>query len=98
MLAVVLCWLNLLLLAGLVVLAVELGDPRQPTCPALLRGLPLGGLLSAALTGALLIVRVRRRRGDGRPPEGRWRGAILPLAAVLFLPFLVYWNLLGLPF
>jgi dienelactone hydrolase len=90
--------LNLVLLLGLTVLVLGLGDQRRPVCPAVLRCLPLGGSLSAVLTALFLSVVLVKWRGGGLPQAGRWHLGASVLALALFVPFLLYWNLLGLPF
>jgi dienelactone hydrolase len=94
-LAWALCVLNLVVLAGLVVLVLDVGDQRHPAYPPVLGWLPLGGSLSAALTVVLL---VRAWRAGGGTRGARWRYRLLGLTAALFVPFLLYWDLLGIRF
>jgi hypothetical protein len=88
--------LNLALLTGLVALALGLADQREPRHPGVLNGLPLVGSLSACLTLTLLALLLARRRvpGDSRRKKMGW--ALFATCAVAFVPFLYYWNLLGL--
>jgi CubicO group peptidase (beta-lactamase class C family) len=52
-------------------------------------------LLSTALTGALAILVVPFWRNRQGSPWGRFHCSLVTLSAVLFVPFLMYWNLLG---
>jgi dienelactone hydrolase len=94
LLAGVLCLLNLALLVALVLLGLALGDQRRPECWPTFLWLPAGGSLSVALTVLLLarLVLHWRRRGI------RLRRAAFAVALGLFLPFLLYWNLVGTRF
>ncbi len=96
-LAQALCTLNLVLLAGLVVLVQAVSNQIRPACPPALRLLPLAGGLSALLTVVLVAFTARAWRSGVRM-RGRWWWAFIALAEACFLPFLSYWDLLGTPF
>jgi dienelactone hydrolase len=88
--------LNLALLAGLVALALGVADQRDPRYPGVLNGLPLAGSLSAGLTLTLLALLLARRRLPGDSRRKRMGRVLFATCAVAFVPFLYYWNLLGL--
>jgi uncharacterized protein len=96
-LAQALCTLNLVLLAGLVVLVQAVSNQMRPACPPALRLLPLAGGLSALLT-VLLVAFTARAWRSGVWRRGMWWWAFIALAGACFLPFLLYWDLLGTPF
>jgi pimeloyl-ACP methyl ester carboxylesterase len=90
--------LNLVLLTGLVALAFELANLWEPSYPALLNWLPLVGSLSVCLTLMLsaLLVASWRAVADSRRSRIGW--VMFATCAIAFVPFLYYWNLLGLGF
>jgi uncharacterized protein len=87
--------LNLALLTGLVTLALGLANPWEPRYPRVLNGLPLAGSLSAglALTLWALLLACRRAPAGSRPRGTGW--VLFATCATVFVPFLHYWNLLG---
>lgn len=62
-----------------------------------LRALPLAGLLSTGLTIALLILTALAWKGDWSK-GARLRHTLFVLVALAFIPWLSYWNLIGLWF
>ncbi len=96
-LAQALCAINLVLLAGLVVLVQAVSDQIRPSCPPALRLLPSAGGLSALLS-VLLVAFTARAWRSGVWMRGMWWWSFIALAAACFLPFLFYWDLLGTPF
>jgi alpha-beta hydrolase superfamily lysophospholipase len=92
-----LCSLNLLLLVGLVVLVQAVGNQIQPVCPPLLRFLPLAGALSGLLTLLVLGFLARAWR-SGSWVQSMWWSACIGVVGLCFVPFLVYWNIIGSPF
>jgi hypothetical protein len=88
--------LNLALLAGLVTLACGLAIQWEPAYPVILGWLPLAGSLSVCLTLALLAILAARWP---LVAISLWRRAawlVFAICAIGFVPFLNYWNLLGL--
>ena len=87
--------LNLALLAGLVALARGLANAWEPSYPAALNWLPLAGSLSAGLTLMMLAMLLAGWRAmTSRRKRIAW--GLLAACAITFVPFLLYWNLLGL--
>jgi uncharacterized protein len=88
--------LNLALLTGLVALALGLANPWEPRYPVMLNWLPLVGSLSVCLTLTLLALLLARGQapGDSRRQKIGW--ILFATCALAFVPFLHYWNLLGL--
>jgi uncharacterized protein len=96
--ATALSLLNLALLAGLVCLTFGLADQWEPRYPGVLNWLPLLGSLSVCLTLMLLALLLARWRAlaDSRRTRIGW--VLFATCAIAFVPFLHYWNLLGLDF
>lgn len=93
-----LCAINLLILVGMMMMVLRVVDQMQPSCPLVLRYLPLVGNVSAIATIALLVMFARRRgRCDWTAGKRIWCSLEM-LLLVLFIPYLYYWNMLGLPF
>jgi dienelactone hydrolase len=88
--------LNLALLAGLVALALGLANQWEPRYPVVLSWLPLAGSLSVGLTLTLLALLLARWRTPGDSRRQRISRALFATCALAFVPFLYYWNLLGL--
>jgi hypothetical protein len=88
--------LNLALLAGLVALARGLADPWEPRYPGVFNWLPLAGSLSVCLTLALLALLIARGRSPADSRRKRTAWVLFGTCAAAFVPFLWYWNLLGL--
>jgi hypothetical protein len=93
-----LCALNLLILVGMTITAQLVLDQMHPSCPAVLMYLPLLGTISTVATIALLIALARTRREHGRAAASRIRGSLDVLCLILFIPYMFYWNLIGLRF
>jgi hypothetical protein len=90
------CVLNLALMAGLITLTLGLTNTWDPRYSPALSWLPLGGSLSLCLTLALLVLLLTRRRVAAYPPRRRIGRILLATCAIAFVPFLIYWNLVGL--
>lgn len=88
--------LNLALLAGLATLVHGLANQLEPGYPGVLNWLPLVGSLSAGLTLTLLALLIAVGRAPADPRRNRIGRAVFATCAVAFVPFLHYWNLLGL--
>ncbi len=93
-----LCALNLLILAGFTFIVFLVLDQLRPSCPSILLILPLLGTVSTLATVALLIGLAGSRRGDGRTIASRIRSSLEVLCLILFVPFMLYWNLIDLRF
>ena len=96
-------FLGLALLFGFVIFIVQAVFPqgmnfmRAYTIPTVLRVLPLLGLLSASLIVVLLVLTVRSWRSF-QSQAVRLHHGLVVLTALVFIPWLYYWNLLGLWF
>lgn len=94
--------LNLVLLIGFLVLILEAIFPQGMSVmpayaiPVWLRVLPLLGVLSALLTVLLIALVVLSWKGVHTPTK-RWERSLIILSGLAFLPWLAYWNLIGLP-
>jgi hypothetical protein len=90
--------LNLLILVGFAITVLSVLDQMHPNCPTVLPFLPLLGTVSTLATVVLLIV-LARTRGDHDSAVGsRLRWSLDVLSLVLFVPYMFYWNLIGLRF
>jgi pimeloyl-ACP methyl ester carboxylesterase len=102
-LAVVVSGLGLVLLCGFLLFITQAVFPQGMSfmesyrIPMTLRLLPLVGLLSAGLIVWLIVLTIRAWR-DIQSRAARLHQALIALAALLFIPWLYYWNLLGLWF
>jgi hypothetical protein len=96
-LAIALSALNVVVLAGLVFLAHGLANNAwRPSYPAVLGHLPLAGSFSAFLTLVwllLLVWSVRALPGSRLSKAG---SMLFAASAMAFVPYMHYWNLLGL--
>jgi pimeloyl-ACP methyl ester carboxylesterase len=88
--------LDLALLAGLVVLARGLANQWEPAYPGVLDWLPLVGSVSACLTLLVLSLFLAYWRSSSASRRERIGGCLFTACALAFVPFLHYWNLLGL--
>jgi alpha-beta hydrolase superfamily lysophospholipase len=88
--------LNLALVTGLITLALGLANQWKPNYPGVLNWLPLLGSLSVCLTLTLLVILPARWRGAGESWRKRIGWVLFATCALAFVPFLYYWNLLGL--
>lgn len=92
------CALNLLILVAFSITALLVLDQMHPSCPTVLLFLPLLGTASTLATIALLIVLAQTRR-DRRWTVGKTICFSLDvLCLVLFVPYMFYWNLIGIRF
>jgi dienelactone hydrolase len=88
--------LNLALLTGLVALTLGLANQREPRYPGVLNWLPLVGSLSVGLTLTLLALLGARWRAPSDSRRKRIGWVLFAICAIAFVPFLHYWNFLGL--
>jgi alpha-beta hydrolase superfamily lysophospholipase len=93
-----LCALNLLILVALGTTILLVLDQMHPSCPTVLMYLPLLGTVSTLATVALLIVLARTPRDQGWTAARRIRFTLDVLGLILFVPYMFYWNLIGLRF
>jgi dienelactone hydrolase len=89
---------NLLILTALGIVTLLVLDQMRPSCPAVLLYLPLLGSVSAAATVGLMIVMARTPLDPGGTMGWRVRRTLEALCFVLFVPYLWYWNAIGLRF
>lgn len=90
--------LNLLILIALTITVFLAIDQMRPSCPAGLIFLPLLGTVSTLATIALLILLIRARGSLVDSVGGRIRGSLDVLCLILFVPYMVYWNVVGVGF
>ena len=88
----------LLILVAMGITTLLVLDQIHPICPAFLMYLPLLGTVSTLTTVALLIVLARTRRDPGWTAARRIRFSLDVFCLVLFVPFMLYWNLIGFRF
>lgn len=95
--------LSLVLLIGFIIFIVQAIFPQGMDymdayrIPLALRVLPLLGITSALLIVGLLILTVMSWK-DFHSKVARLHQSLIALAALMFIPWLYYWNLLGLWF
>jgi hypothetical protein len=94
--ATALCVLNLAILTGLATLTLGLANQQEPKYPVVLNWLPVLGSLSAGLTVVLLALTGAQWRALSNYRRRRIGGVLFATCAMAFIPFLHYWNLLGL--
>jgi hypothetical protein len=82
--------------AGLVVLTVGLANPWEPSYPPVLNWLPLLGSLSVCLTLAWLAVLIYQWRSLRGLRKTRIAWMLFAVCAIAFVPYVGYWNALGL--
>ena len=92
------CALNLLILLAFTITTLLVFDQLHPSCPTVLLYLPLLGTVSTLATVALLIVLARTRRDDGWTVARRIRDSLDIFCLLLFVPYMLYWNLIGYHF
>lgn len=92
------CGLNLLLLSAMQVVVLLVFDQLHPSCPTVLLFLPLLGTVSALVTVILLAVLAKTRCDDGSTVARTIGHRLDLLSLVLFVPYLFYWNLIGIRF
>jgi uncharacterized protein len=90
--------LNLLILVALTITVLLVVDQLHPSCPTVLLFVPLLGTVSILATVALLIVLVSTRRDHGWTTARRIRFSLDVLCLVLFVPYMFYWDLIGVRF
>ena len=93
-----LCAFNLLILFAFSMVVVLVIDQIRPSCPRILLYLPLLGSISAIATVALLLLLARSHRDEDSTLAMRLRRAFDVLCLILFVPYLLYWNLIGFHF
>ncbi len=93
--------LGLALLFGFIIFIVQAVFPQGMrymgayTIPTALRVLPLLGIVTTSLIVALLVLTIRSWR-EMQSTGARLHQALIALTALVFIPWLYYWNLLGL--
>jgi len=94
----ILCALNFLILVAFSITAWLVIDQMHPSCPTVLLYLPLLGTVSTLATIALLIVLAWTARDHGWTIARKIRFSLDVLCLVLFVPYMFYWNLIGIRF
>lgn len=92
------CALNLSVLTAMQVVGLLVFDQIHPSCPTVLLFLPLLGTVSTLVTVALMVVLARDRRDQSRTMARNIRGSLDVLSLILFVPYMFYWNLIGIRF
>jgi len=92
------CALDLLILITLSTTLLLVVDQMHPSCPTVLMYLPLLGTVSTISTVALLIALTRTRRDHGWTAARKLRFSLDVLCLILFVPYMFYWNLIGVRF
>jgi uncharacterized protein len=92
------CALNLLILVAFSITVLLVFDQIHPSCPTVLLHLPLLGTVSTLATVVLLIVLARTRRDDDCTAGRRTRDSLNLFCLILFVPYMLYWNLTGYHF
>jgi len=92
------CVFNFLILVMFTLTALLVVDQLRPSCPTVLLYLPLLGTVSTLATTVLLIMLARTRRVDSWSVGSRIRSSLDILCLILFVPFMLYWNLIGCRF
>jgi pimeloyl-ACP methyl ester carboxylesterase len=95
--------LNLLILIALTIIVMLVLDQIHPSCPTVLMFVPLLGTISTLATALLLIVLARTPRDKvfrdhGWTAANRIRFSLDVLCLILFVPFMLYWNVIGFRF
>ena len=90
--------LNLLILVALTITVLLVLDQMHPSCPSVLLFVPLLGTVSTLATVALLIVLASTPRDHSWTAARRIRFSLDVLCLVLFVPYIFYWDLIGLRF
>ena len=73
-------------------------DQNSPELPDRLSFLPLLGTVSTIATVTILIVLARSRRDGDWTVARRIRGSLDVFCLILFVPYMLYWNLIGYHF
>jgi alpha-beta hydrolase superfamily lysophospholipase len=94
----VVCVLNLLILVAFTITVLLVADQLRPSCPSALLFLPILGTVSTLATIVLLIVLAWTRNDPGWTKARSVRGSLELLCLILFVPFMLYWNLIGYRF
>ena len=92
------CALNLFILTAMQVVGLLVFDQIHPSCPTVLLFLPLLGTVSTVVTVALMVVLARDRRDQNWTMARNIRGSLDVLSLILFVPYMFYWNLIGIRF
>jgi hypothetical protein len=92
------CALNLFILTAMQVVVLSVFDQIHPNCPTVLLFLPLLGTVSTLVTCTLLVVLARDRRDQSWTMARNIRGSLDVLSLILFVPYMFYWNLIGIRF
>ena len=92
------CVLNFLILIMMPITVLSVLDQLRPSCPSVLLFLPLMGTVSTLATITLLVVLARTRNDRGWTVARRIRWTFEILCLILFVPFMLYWNLIGYRF
>lgn len=90
------CALNLFILIAMQVVGLLVFDQIHPSCPTVLLFLPLLGTVSTLVTLALMVVLARARRDQKWTMARNIRRSLDVLSLILFVPYMFYWNLIGI--
>ena len=87
--------LNFVILIALTITILKVIDQLRPSCPSVLLYLPLLGTVSTVATVVFLTLLATTRRAADVTVARRLRNAFDTFALMLFVPYLFYWNLIG---
>jgi len=92
------CGLDWLILVTFSITAVLAVDQLHPRCPSVLQFVPLLGSISTLATAGLLIQHLRTPRNMDTTARPALRVSLDLLVLILFVPYMLYWNLVGTHF
>jgi hypothetical protein len=87
--------LNFLIMIALTITLLLVMDQIRPSCPTVLSFLPLLGTVSTLATIAVLIGFAMTRRVYDWTKTSKFWWSLDLLCLILFVPFMLYWNLIG---
>ncbi len=87
--------LNFLIMIALTITILLVIDQIHPSCPTVLLFLPLLGTVSTLATIAVLIGFAMTRRDYDRTTTSKCWWSLDLLCLMMFVPFMLYWNLIG---
>ncbi|TWU38594.1 alpha/beta hydrolase family protein [Novipirellula artificiosorum] len=90
--------LNFLIMIALTITILLVIDQIRPSCPTVLRFLPILGTVSTFATIAVVIGFATTRRDFDWTTTSKFWWSLDLLCLMLFVPYMLYWNLIGFHF